>query len=143
MHTMITRPTFKPLNLWLLTALLSSSPRLSSSGPSRTSAPVSGVATLILQQDLCLMPNEVKCRLMASTRTAQDKDGNLAYSIFQQGAGQVNAYDAMYGTASGCANRVLDISEDQEDQTHYGGLANQDEDGNYYIMELDGYAWSD
>ena len=89
------------------------------------------------------MPNEVKCRLMASTRTAQDKDGNLAYSIFQQGAGQVNAYDAMYGTASGCANRVLDISEDQEDQTHYGGLANQDEDGNYYIMELDGYAWSD
>ena len=35
--------------------------------------------------------------------TSMDADGTLAYSVFQQGAGMVNAYDAVYSTASGCA----------------------------------------
>ena len=74
------------------------------SGTSQATAVVSGVVALMLQQNPSLTPDEVKCRLMSSARPAQNPDGSLAYSIFQQGAGVVNAYDAVYSTASGCAN---------------------------------------
>ena len=59
---------------------------------------------------------------------------NLAYSIFQQGAGMVNAYDAVYSTASGCANQGLNIAADLAGIEHYGGHANQDPNtGDYYL----------
>ena len=63
---------------------------------------------------------------MAAARPAVDDDGGLAYSIFQQGAGLVNAYDAVYSTASGCANRGLDIDADLAGVEHYAGLARPD-----------------
>ena len=41
-----------------------------------------------------------------------DENGGLAYSVFQQGAGLVNAPGAVDSTANGCANRGLDIDRD-------------------------------
>jgi len=41
-----------------------------------------------------------------------------------------------------CANRGLDIDADIAGRAHFGGLAQQDADGNYFVMGVDGYLWS-
>ena len=56
---------------------------------------VSGAAALLLQHDPTLTPNDVKCRLIGSTAPAVDAEGNLAYSLLQQGSGLLNVYNAM------------------------------------------------
>ena len=113
------------------------------SGTSQATAVTSGVVALMLQADPTLTPDTVKCRLMATTRTAVNADGSRAYSIFQQGAGQINAYEAVHSTASGCANRGLNIAADLDGSMHFGGPANIDENGNYYLMDSNGYMWAD
>ena len=113
------------------------------SGTSQATAVVSGVVALMLQRTPSLAPDQVKCRLMDSARPAVNSDSTLAYSIFQQGAGQVNAYDAAYSTASGCANQGLNITLDLAGLQHYGGAARWNpESGQYYILGEDGYTWS-
>jgi hypothetical protein len=79
---------------------------------------------------------------MSSARPAQDENGDPAYSIFRQGAGLVNAYDAVYSTASGCANVGVDVDADLLGADHYFGRANRDDGGVYYIEEMDGQFWS-
>lgn len=131
------------------------------SGTSQAAAVVSGIAALMLQQDRSLTPDDVKCRLMSTARPALNADGRLAYSVFQQGAGLVNAMDAVYSSATGCANQGLDIARDLAGEQHYGGPANMDDLGRFYVMEVeepgdgndydsgetemlngDGYVWS-
>ena len=102
---------------------------------------MSGVVALVLDAEPTLTPDQVKCKLMSAARPAADSNGNLAYSIFQQGAGLVNAYDAVYSSEYDCANRGMDIGLDLAGVQHYGGPANRDADGNYYIMGTDGYLW--
>jgi serine protease AprX len=114
----------------------------SMSGTSQATVVTSGIVALMLQRRPRLMPNDVKCRLMAAAQPAVTQNGELAYSIFQQGAGQVNAYAAVYGTGSGCANQGLNIANDLAGTEHYGGRANRDATGKYYVMDIDGYAWS-
>ncbi|MCA9924183.1 MAG: S8 family peptidase, partial [Anaerolineales bacterium] len=113
------------------------------SGTSQSTAVTSGIVALMLQHDPTLTPDEVKCRLMSSARPAVNDDGSLAYSIFQQGAGMVNAYNAVYSTATDCVNQTLDLTADLDGTAHFWGRANRDEAGNYYIMDLDGYMWAD
>jgi serine protease AprX len=115
----------------------------SMSGTSQAAAAVSGVVALMLQVEPYLTPDDVKCKLMASARPAVKADGTLAYSVFQQGAGLVNAHDAVYATDLTCANRGLDVAADVEGSTHFRGRANRDESGSYYIEGLDGFIWSD
>ncbi len=105
------------------------------SGTSQAAAVISGVAALMLQVDPGLSPDEVKCRIMASGKLAMDDSGVPAYSVFQQGAGLVSAYDAVYGSASGCANAGLNIKADLAGRQHFGGPANMDENGHFYIMD--------
>ncbi len=65
-------------------------------------AVTSGAAALLLQAHPQLSPDDVKCRLMASARPAVDPATDLlGYSVFQQGAGMVHAWDA--GGAPGTA----------------------------------------
>ena len=102
------------------------------SGTSQAAAVVSGVVALMLQVNPHLTPDEVKCRLMSGARAALTPDGSLAYSVFQQGAGLVNAVGAAYSTATGCANQGLNVQLDLAGLKHFGGRANQEEnnDGN-------------
>ncbi len=113
------------------------------SGTSQAAAVTSAVAALVLQAHPELTPDDVKCRLMASARPAVDAVGNRAYSVFQQGAGLVDAYAAVHGSAGGCANLGLDVNGDLAGTAHYGGPAAQTGDGTYYLSGLqgDGYTW--
>jgi len=61
------------------------------SGTSMAAAVTTGVVALMLQSDPALTPDGVKCRLLASSRPAVTAQGKLAYSVFQQGAGLINA----------------------------------------------------
>ena len=113
------------------------------SGTSQSAAVVSGIAALVLQEHPELTPDEVKCRIMASARPAVDEQGELAYSIFQQGTGLVNAYRAVFNDVTACANNGLDIEADIAGSAHFMGLANQAEDGSYYIEGMEAFMWND
>jgi serine protease AprX len=112
------------------------------SGTSQAAGVVSGVVALMLMQEPTLTPDEVKCRLMDSAQTAFKDNGELAYSIFQQGSGMVNAEAALTSIASSCANQALDITQDLEGNEHFFGPANINSEGNFYIEGLgDEYVW--
>lgn len=121
------------------------------SGTSQAAAVVSGVVALMLQADPSLSPDDVKCRLMATARPAVGGSGSMAYSIFQQGAGLVDALAVLASGASACANRGMDINLDLAGDAHYGGPAHEDENGTFYVVDptapdgqnhSDGYSWS-
>jgi len=112
------------------------------SGTSQAAGVVSGVVALMLTQDPTLTPDEVKCRLMDSAHAALNSNGELAYSVFQQGSGMVNAADALASNASACANQSLDITQDLAGNQHFFGPTNINEDGNFYVEGLgDEYVW--
>jgi serine protease AprX len=112
------------------------------SGTSQAAGVVSGVVALMLTQDPTLTPDQVKCRLMDSAHAAFDMNGELAYSVFQQGSGMVNAADALTSSASACANQALDLAQDLEGNEHFSGPANINSDGNFYIEGLgEDYIW--
>ncbi|MFO1467091.1 MAG: S8 family peptidase [Steroidobacteraceae bacterium] len=123
------------------------------SGTSQAAAVTSGAAALLLQRQPTLSPDEVKCKLMAGAAPAVTSSGALAYSVFQQGAGLVNAVNTVNTTATGCANQGLDIDADLAGTAHFGGAANQAADGSFYMMNMenstpyaadptDGYSWA-
>jgi serine protease AprX len=113
------------------------------SGTSQAAAVVSGVVALILTNDPTLTPDEVKCRIMDSAKAAKNNDGSLAYSVFQQGAGLINAEGALSSSASNCANSALNIDKDLAGESHYYGPSNIDEDGNFYIEGMsEDYIWN-
>ena len=113
------------------------------SGTSQSAAVVSGIVALMLQVDPTLTPDEVKFRLQASSRPAVDENGAMVYSIFQQGAGLVDAWRAVFPVVTGVANQGLDLAADIEGTMHFGGRARGDADGNYYLEGLDGFMWND
>ena len=108
------------------------------SGTSQAAAVVSGSVALMLEANPTLTPDQVKCRLITSARPAVDASGQLAYSVFQQGAGMVNVHDAVYSTANGCANVGLNIAADLAGTAHFGGAARQAADGTYYVVDQNG-----
>jgi serine protease AprX len=103
------------------------------SGTSQSSAVVSGVVALMVQEDPWLTPNEVKCRLTASAKRAT-AGGQPGYGVFQQGAGLVNATKAVASTLRNCGNQGLNLTADLAGTTHYGGPARRDGAGNYYVL---------
>jgi len=113
------------------------------SGTSQAAAVVTGLVAL-MQQRQWMTPDDTKCRLMASARTATDLYGKPVYTVFQQGAGLINAEAAVYGTAQGCANRGLDIAADIAGTRHYRGPAKKDSYGKYYLGNITGpgYSWT-
>ncbi len=109
------------------------------SGTSMSAAVTSGVVALMLEADPTLTPDDVKCRLIDSARAALDADGNPAFSVFQQGAGVINAFDAVNSTATGCANVGLDVSAELADTAHFVGAAKRDEaTSTFYIEDENG-----
>ncbi len=123
------------------------------SGTSQAAAVTSGVVALMLQANPGLTPDTVKCRLLSTASPALNAKGTLAYSVFQQGAGLINATNAVHSSAAGCANRGLNIAADIAGTQHFGGPANRNAAGNYYVMNMsagkwgtpissDGYTWT-
>jgi len=119
-------------------SMLDSQRQFIMSGTSQATAIVSGVVALMLQKNPALTPDEVKCKLMASAHPAVNSSGQIAYSVFQQGAGLVNAAAAANSTATLCANQGLDIDSDLAGKAHFGGPANADELGNFYVVDGSG-----
>lgn len=112
------------------------------SGTSQAASVVSGVVALMLTKNPALTPDQIKCKLIASARPALTADNKLAYSVFQQGAGVVNAYDAIYSNADGCANQGMNIAKDLAGEEHYIGNANIDDNGDFYVEGLgQRYVW--
>ena len=102
------------------------------SGTSQSTAVVSGIAALILEANPSMSPDDVKCSLMINAQPAMKNANKFGYSIFQQGAGMVDAMLAVTQPHKGCANRGLDLTLDLAGKQHYRGPANRHEDGTYY-----------
>jgi serine protease AprX len=111
------------------------------SGTSMAAAVTSGVVALMIQADPSLTPDTIKCRLMASAEPAVTSAGTLAYSVFQQGAGLIDALAAVSSGAGGCANVGLNVTADLAGTTHFGGPANETANGQFYIMNMGASFW--
>ncbi|MGQ8366024.1 S8 family peptidase [Glaciecola sp. 1036] len=107
------------------------------SGTSQAAAVVSGIAALIIQSNPYISPDDVKCRIMAASR-ASVTEGRFNFSPFEQGAGLVDAYEAVFSSASGCANKGLDIKADLRGEKRYLGPVVKDADGEFAITMQDG-----
>ena len=93
----------------------------------------------------------MKYRLHASADTACGPDANengqcdnteMAYSIWQQGYGAVNAYKAVFGDYNGAANLGLDVNNDLANEAHYRGFSDYNEEGGYYtLVKMEGFSW--
>jgi len=111
------------------------------SGTSQAAAVVSGTVALMLSQNPNLTPDQIKCLLITSARPAVNSAGELAYSVFQQGAGIVNAADALQNNTQ-CSASSMDITKDLANEQHYFGPAFLNEDGNFSIKDTDNnYSW--
>ncbi len=118
------------------------------SGTSMSAAQVSGVVALMLERNPALTPDEVKHRLLSTALASIGHDGSPAYSIFQQGAGRIDAFGAVFAAGTGAANVGLDVSLDLAGIQHFGGPAAQDAAGRFVVRDTagqvigDGFAWS-
>ncbi len=106
-------------------------------GTSQATAVVSGVAALVISNNPSLTPNEVKMRLTGTALPWVDADTTDAlYSMWQQGAGMVNAPDAVFAEVDGEANAGMDIQADLAGTIHYEGYSYYDEaTGMYRLYE--------
>ncbi len=123
----------------------------SMSGTSQAAAVASGVAALVLEAHPGLTPDQVKQRIVLSARPALDRQGKLAYSILQQGAGLIDAGRAVFdspeleamASSLPLENVQLDVSADLAGERHFYGPVQQDDAGNYVLLRPDGTVWGD
>lgn len=106
-------------------------------GTSQATASVTGVAALILAKNPKLTPDQVKQRLVGTSLPWVDATTTDAlYSMWQQGAGRVNAPDAVFAEISGAANQGMDIQADLAGTIHYEGYSYYDETtGTYQLYD--------
>ncbi len=101
----------------------------SMAGTSQAAAVVSGVSALILSNNSGLTPDEVKYRVMYTAFPWTDPStGDALYSVWQQGAGRINAPDAVTAPINGTANSGMDILADIDGTSHYEGYSYWDEE---------------
>jgi serine protease AprX len=115
----------------------------SMAGTSEATAVVSGVAALILAKHPELTPNQVKYRIMQTAFPWVDLTTGVAlYSMWQQGAGRVNAVDAVFVDIQGEANSGLDIKADLAGRRHYEGFSSYDQETGEYRLRGDFSDWA-
>jgi serine protease AprX len=111
------------------------------SGTSMSAAVVSGIAALMLHQHPELTPDQVKYRLSMTARPQfSETSGEMAYSIWQQGAGRVWAPEAVSTNIQGAANAGMDINADLAGTTHYEGWTEWNPETGNFEVRGDGYA---
>ncbi|MEN9934508.1 MAG: hypothetical protein RLZZ387_1087 [Chloroflexota bacterium] len=97
------------------------------SGTSMAAAQVSGIVALMLQANPAMTNEQVKHRLLATARAALDPSGQPMYSVWEQGAGLVDARQAVLCDVSlavcalGTANGQMNIDLDLTTNAHYWG----------------------
>ena len=108
----------------------------SMAGTSQAAAVVSGIAALVTSRQPKLDPDEVKFRLMYTSFPWIDMESTEAlYSMWQQGAGRVNAPDAVSAKIRGKANQGLNIKADLKGKQHFQGYSYFDETtGQFRLM---------
>jgi serine protease AprX len=112
-------------------------------GTSQASAVVSGIAALTLAENPDLTPDEVKYRLMVTALPWINLDTEQAiYSLWQQGAGRVNAPDAVFAGINGHANSNMDILADLTGPNHYEGYTIYDEASGEYRLRREYADWT-
>jgi len=113
------------------------------SGTSQSTAVISGIVALMLENDPLLTPDEVKCRLMDTARIATLDEQTLAFSVFQQGLGLVDAYNAIYSTANDCIDQTMSIAKELDGEEHYIGPVRLNEvTGEFEIIGAEGLEWN-
>jgi serine protease AprX len=107
------------------------------SGTSMAAAEVSGLAALVLQAQPALTNDQVKYRLMATSRLALADGGAAAYSIWEQGSGLVQATAAVDGATTASANTGLDLAADLDParDLHGWGMTTYDPVSGTFRME--------
>ena len=114
----------------------------SMAGTSQATAVVSGIAALILANQPALTPDQVKYHLTQTAFPWIDPESTAAlYSIWQQGAGRVNAPDAVNSDIDGRANRGLNIRADLDGSLHYEGYTYYDETSEKFRLRGDFSGW--
>ncbi len=115
----------------------------SMAGTSQAAAVVSGMSALILSKQPRLTPDQVKLRIgITSFPWVNLETTEALYSIWQQGAGRVNAPDAVFAKIKGSANVGLDIRADLAGTQHYEGFSYYDETTGQFRLRGDFNAWS-
>jgi serine protease AprX len=111
------------------------------SGTSMAAAQVSGVVALMLQPNPNLSPDQVKYRLLSTTRPAfDDLAGEPLYTVWEQGAGLIDARRAITNGTLDAANVGMDIALDLEpnNSEHYWGYTIWDEtSGEFRLIATD------
>lgn len=104
-------------------------------GTSQATAVTSGVAALILSNNPGLTNDQVKYRLTNTALIWLDANQEDAlYSMWQQGAGRINAVDAVFTDDTSSANEGMDIIADLAGEEHYEGYSYYDEaDGTFKL----------
>jgi serine protease AprX len=119
----------------------------SMAGTSQATGVVSGIAALILSHDPGLTPDQVKYRLMHTALLWTEAEGeHTLYSMWQQGAGRVNAPDAVLADIdpTAVANYGLDITADLADpESGYEGYTYYDEETGEFRLQDDPGDWPD
>jgi hypothetical protein len=110
-------------------------------GTSQATAAVSGISALILSDpdNVSLTPDQVKYRIMHTALLWVDEEsGDPLYSVWQQGAGRVNAPDAVFTDTIEAANYGLTLTVDIADPNGgYQGYTYYDpESGYFYLYEM-------
>ncbi len=120
----------------------------SMAGTSQAAAVVSGVSALILSENPDLTPDQVKYRLQVTALPWIEKDTpegetpDTLYSMWQMGAGRVNAYDAVFTTDDNRANYGMDIQADLAGTNHYQGFSYYDQATGTYRLYGDFNSWN-
>jgi serine protease AprX len=112
-------------------------------GTSQAAAVVSGIAALTLSQNPDLTPDQVKYRIMSTAFPWIDLETTEAlYSLWQQGAGRVNAFDAVFAESDQAANQGLEVSADIAGEQHYEGFSYYDEESGAFRLRGDFADWA-
>lgn len=112
-------------------------------GTSQASAVVSGLAALTLAQNPELTPDQVKYRLMVTALPWINLDTDYAlYSLWQQGAGRVNAPDAVFAEVDGEANLGMNIWDDLNNTQHFFGYTYFDEVSGEFRLQGEYADWA-
>jgi serine protease AprX len=114
------------------------------SGTSMSAAVVSGIVALMLHDQPALTPDQVKYRVSMTARPQfSEATGEMAYSIWQQGAGRAWAPEAVSTTIEGAANQGMDIEADLNSTQHYEGYTEWNPATGQFEIRGGGYVtWS-